>query len=63
VPSLSMAVLAVLVDDRHRAIARDYAHARHPRLRRRLAAAVHALAGAVDALGTALDEKSGTIQA
>jgi transcriptional regulator of met regulon len=63
VSALTLDVLAVLVDDRHRAIARDFRHARHLRLRRRIATVFHAIAGAVDALATALDEKSGTIEA
>jgi hypothetical protein len=62
VPSFSMAVLAVLVDDRHRAIAYDFARARRLRLRRRLAAAAYGLAGAANALGSALDEDRGTVQ-
>jgi hypothetical protein len=44
-------VLAVLADDRHRAIVRDFAYARHVRLRLRLVVAIGALADALDVLG------------
>ena len=61
-PSYSLAVLAVLVADRHRAIASDFARARRLRLRKQLAAAAYALAGAANTLGAALDEDRGTVQ-
>lgn len=56
-------VLAVLVRDRRNAIARDYAFARSFRLRRRIAAAVYALANGVRAFGAFLDEECTTIPA
>jgi hypothetical protein len=43
-------VLAVLADDRRRAIVREFSHARPLRLRRRFGTAVRALAAAADAL-------------
>jgi hypothetical protein len=55
-PSYTQQVLAVLVGDRHRAIARDFAGARRFRLRRRVAAAFYALAGALGAFGAVLDD-------
>ena len=55
-------VLAVLVRDRQRAIARDLARAPRVRLRRRLAALVYALGGGLTALGAILDEP-GTVKA
>jgi hypothetical protein len=55
--SYSPALLAVLVLDRHRAIARDFASARRFGLRRSVAAAVYALASAFAAFGAALDEE------
>jgi hypothetical protein len=51
VSSLSLEVLAALADDRHRAIVRDFAYARHVRLRLRLVVAIGALADALDVLG------------
>lgn len=62
-PSYSMAVLAVLIDDRHRAIAAAFARSRRVRLRRLLASAAYALAGAARAFGSAIDEETGTVQA
>lgn len=56
-------VLAVLVDDRHQAIARDYAYARSIRLRRSVAIAVYALGAGFTALGAALDDEPGTVRA
>jgi len=53
----SAALLAVLVLERQRAVARDYASARRFRLRRAVAAVVYALASAFAALGAALDEE------
>jgi hypothetical protein len=50
-------VLAVLVDDRHRAIAGDLAYARSIGLRRKFAAIVYALAKAVTVLAVALDDE------
>jgi hypothetical protein len=55
--SYSPALLAVLVLDRQRAVARDFASARRFRLRRSVAAAVYALASAFAALGAVLDEE------
>ena len=49
-------VLAVLVDDRHRAIAADREYARRAGLRRSAAAAVYALAKAVTVLAVVLDD-------
>ena len=49
-------VLAVLVNDRHRAIAEDRAFARRFGLRRRAAAAVYALAKAVTIVAVVLDD-------
>jgi hypothetical protein len=51
-------LLAVLVLERQRAVARDYASARRFRLRGTVAAAVYALASAFAALGAALDEEA-----
>ncbi len=62
-PSHSQQVLAVLVDDRHQAIARDFRYARRFRLRRRVAGAFYALAGAVEACGAILDDEPGTVRA
>ncbi len=62
-PSYSQQVLAVLVDDRQHAVARDLASARRFRLRRRVAVAFYALAGALDAFGAVLDEEPGTVPA
>jgi len=50
-------VLAVLVRDRHRAIARDRAHASLLPLRRRAAGAVYALAKAVTIVAVVLDDE------
>jgi hypothetical protein len=55
--SYSPALLAVLVLERQRAVARDYTSARRFRLRRSIAAAFYGLAAAVAALGAALDEE------
>jgi hypothetical protein len=55
--------LAVLVDDRHRAIARDFAYARSIRLRRSIAVAVYALGAGFTALGAVLDDEPGTVRA
>jgi hypothetical protein len=49
-------VLAVLVNDRHRAIAADRALAPRAGLRRRAAAAVYALAKAVTIVAVVLDD-------
>jgi hypothetical protein len=43
-------VLAVLADDRRRAIVREFSHARHLRPRRRFSTAIRAFAAAADAL-------------
>jgi hypothetical protein len=56
-------VLAVLVRDRHRAIARDFAYARSIRLRRSIAVAVYALAKAVIVVAVTLDDEPGTVRA
>jgi hypothetical protein len=56
-------VLAVLVDDRHQSVARDYAHARSIRLRRDVAVAVYALAKAVTVVAVALDDEPGIVRA
>jgi hypothetical protein len=63
VPSYSQQVLVALVDDRHHAIACDFAFSRRFRLRRRVAAAFYALAGAVEACAAVLDENAGTVRA
>ena len=55
-------VLAVLVRDRHRAIARDLVRVPRVRLRRRLAALVYALGAGLTTLGARLDEP-GTLKA
>jgi hypothetical protein len=55
-------VLAVLVRDRHAAIAGDRKVAPRVRLRRRLAALAYALAGGITTLGAVLDEP-GTVKA
>ena len=55
-------VLAVLVRDRHAAIAGDRAHAPRVRLRRLLAAPVYALGTGLTTLGALLDEP-GTVKA
>ena len=55
-------VLAVLVRDRHRAIAGDFVRAPRVRLRRRLAALVYALGARLTALGALVDEP-GTVKA
>ena len=57
------AVLAVLVEDRRRAIAGDFAFARRFRLRRRVASAICALGSGLVALGTVLDDEPGTVRA
>ncbi len=49
-------VLAVLVNDRHRAIAHDRAFVGRAALRRRAAAAVYALAKAVTVVAVVLDD-------
>jgi hypothetical protein len=56
-------VLAVLVDDRHQAIARDLAYARNIPLRRSIAVAIYALGAAFTTLGVVLDDEPGTIRA
>jgi hypothetical protein len=56
-------VLAVLVRDRQRAVARDFASARSLRLRRDFAVAVYALAKAVTVVAVALDDEPGTVRA
>ncbi|HYW52599.1 MAG TPA: hypothetical protein VE826_01450 [Dongiaceae bacterium] len=53
----SQQVLAVLVRDRHRAIAGELASADRTGLRRRAAAAAYALAKAVTVLAVVLDEE------
>ncbi len=55
-------VLAVLVGDRQRAVARAFVRAPRMRLRRRLAVLVYALGGRLTALGAVLDEP-GTVKA
>jgi len=50
-------VLAVLVRDRHRAIAGDRAFVRRAGLRRRFAAAVYALAKGVTVLAVVIDDE------
>lgn len=50
-------LLDMLVRDRQRTVAHDVAAARRFRLRHRIAAVVLAIAAAVRALGTALDEE------
>jgi hypothetical protein len=61
--SFTPQVLAVLVDDRQRAVARDVAASRGVRLRRDVAAAVYALAKAVTVVAVALDDEPGTVRA
>lgn len=64
--SLSSLVLAVLVEERRRSCARDFAFARRFRLRRRVAIAIGALASAASALAVAVDDEprsQGTISA
>lgn len=61
--SFTPQVLAVLVDDRQRAVARDVAALRGVRLRRAVAAAVYALAKAVTVVAVALDDEPGTVRA
>jgi hypothetical protein len=60
---ITQQVLAVLVHDRHQAIARDFAYARSIRLRRDVAVAVYALAKAVTIVAVALDDEPGTVRA
>ncbi len=60
---ITQQVLAVLVRDRHQAIARDFAYARGIRLRRDVAVAVYALAKAVTVVAVALDDEPGTVRA
>jgi hypothetical protein len=50
------AVLAVLVGERHRSIARDYAFARRFRLRSRTAAVLSRLASALAAIASFVDD-------
>ena len=50
-------VFAVLVNDRHRAIAADLADARRFAVRRRAAAVIYALAKAVTVIAVALDDE------
>ena len=56
-------VLAVLVGDRQRSIARDVAFARRTRLRRDVAGAIYALAKAVTVVAVVLDDEPGTVRA
>ena len=53
----SQQVFAVLVRDRHRAIADDLAFSERIALRRRAAAAVYALAKAVTVIAVVLDDE------
>jgi hypothetical protein len=53
--SYTPAVLAVLVEDRHRALVRDLAVARRMGLRRSAAVLVLALGSGISALGAALE--------
>ncbi|MBV8299108.1 MAG: hypothetical protein JO083_06155 [Candidatus Eremiobacteraeota bacterium] len=55
--SYTQQVFAVLVNDRHRAIADDLAQARRFALRRRAAAVVYALAKAVTVVAVVLDDE------
>ena len=55
--SYTQQVFAVLVNDRHRAIAADLASARRFALRRRAAAVIYALAKAVTVIAVALDDE------
>jgi hypothetical protein len=55
-------VLAVLVGDRQRAVARAFVRVPRVRLRRRLAALVYALGSRLTTLGALLDEP-GTVKA
>ncbi len=55
-------VLAVLVGDRQRAVARAFVRVPRVRLRRRLAALVYVLGGGLIALGALVDEP-GTVKA
>ena len=55
--SFTPAVLAVLVEDRRRALMRDLAFARRNGLRRSAAAFVLALGSGISALGAVIDEK------
>ena len=61
--SLTQQVLAVLVADRQRAVAYDFAHARSTGLRRDAALAVYALAKAFTVMAVALDDEPGTVRA
>lgn len=61
--SFTQQILTVLVDDRQRAVARDFADARSVRLRRDVAIAVYALAKAVTVVAVALDDEPGTVRA
>ncbi len=54
-------VLAVLVDDRHRAIAEVRAFAHPIRLRRSVAAVVYALGAGLTTLGAFVDDEPGTV--
>jgi hypothetical protein len=54
--SFTPAVLAVLVEDRRRALVRDLASARRTGLRRSAATFVLALGSGISALGAALDD-------
>jgi hypothetical protein len=55
--SFTPAVLAVLVEDRRRALVRDLAFARRNGLRRSAAAFVLAVGSGITALGAVIDEK------
>jgi hypothetical protein len=61
--SFTQQVMTVLVDDRQRAVARDFADARNVHLRRDVAAAVYALAKAVTVVAVVLDDEPGTVRA
>jgi hypothetical protein len=61
--SFTQQVLTVLVDDRQRTVARDFADARSAHLRRDVAAAVYALAKAVTVVAVVLDDEPGTVRA
>ena len=60
---MSPDVLAVLVNDRRRAVLADYAGARRFRLRHRLARVVLAFALVAEALSGILDDEANTITA
>lgn len=60
---ISEQVLAVLAEERRRAIHRDLSESRRMRVRRRLAAVAYAFAKAVIVLGVILDDEPGTVRA